>query len=378
MELLEACCKSAPLWENISACFQNAILVIDMEGRIVLASPSAERVLGFTVDELIGQELSIVFTPEDLRYLYPNLLYLTHNFEAFDDEVMLMKKGGRRFMALMTLRTYSDPDEKQIATVVSVQDIDRQKQLENFLEESHYEDLIKVADGIAHEIRNPLVGIGGFVTRLYKMCRQVQGHHKSYYDHIIDNLNKIESLVHKIEFFARLPKPQFSRENISELVQEALKLHTRRIEEHQIDVVMDVRELELCLDKDLIIWVFSILIENAVEALSERGKILLYSEMEESNQCVVYVADTGRGISDKDIPHVFNPFFSTKAQGTGMDLAIAKRIMMSHGGSIELESNEGEGTTFFLRLPVERRRSIRASLFQDAIHSDISENPVDD
>ena len=104
--------------------------------------------------------------------------------------------------------------------------------------------------------------------------------------------------------------------------------------------------------------VFSILIANALDALSEGGKITVYNETAD-DFCKIYISDTGSGISPDDMPHIFNPFFSTKPDGAGIDLATAKRVMDSHGGRIEVTSNEEKGTTFTLFFPLERRHPLR-------------------
>lgn len=373
MNFLEACCRSPVLWENISDCLQEAILVADLEGRILSAGPGVNRVLGFTAEELKDSKLSILFTPEDLTCFYPNLLYLARHFRIFEDEIMLMRKDGARFIAFLKLRTCSDPDQNRTLMIVSAQDIDKQKQMERFFEQSHYEDLIKIANGIAHEIRNPLVGIGGFMNRLLKVSSDPSGDHLRYHEQVINNLRKIECLVQKVEFFAQLPKPDFTIENMENLIQEALRTHLKRLQQHRIQVDVNVEETNLYLDKELVTRVFSILIENGIDAVAEGGKILICGRTTK-NQCTVTVSDNGTGIQSEDLPYVFNPFFSTKPAGTGMDLATVKRIMKTHGGYVEVKSMVGRGTTFVLHFPIERRRSIRVSLLEDKYLSETGRN----
>jgi len=365
MDLLEACCRSRVLWEQVSRCLDKAILIVDFDGRILFASPVVESTLGYLPEELAEREFSVLFTVEDLDYLYPNLLYLVQSFSVFEDELMLTRKDGTRFIAQMIIRTCSDPSLNCHVAIVSIQDIDRQKQLERFLEQSHHEDFVKVANGIAHEIRNPLVGIGGFVRRLCKICESPGGHHDRYYGYIMDNLHKIESLVKKIEFFARLPVPHFSQVSLEDLVGELLALYGKKAEEREVTLTTDIQDQILLLDRALIARVLSILVENALEAIAGPGRICIFSEVVKENECVLSVMDTGRGIPPKDLPHIFNPFFSTKPQGAGMDLAIARRIMKSHQGSITVQSNGGEGATFALHLPLERRRKIRTCLMNE-------------
>lgn len=361
-DLLEACINSQRLLDKVLLCMRDAIIVTDLKGHILFTNPVVDKVLGFTSDELKNKDLSVLFTPEDLIYLYPNLLCMAQKNESFEGELMLIRKDGTRFFTFITFQTYLDPKQDKSRIVLSIQDIDKEKQLEKTFRGIHYTDLIKVASGIAHEIRNPLVGIGGFANRLYKSCRTIDEHDK-FYEHIINNVRKIEGLIRKVEFFANLPKPHFTEEAIGELIEEALQPYLQQINEKKIDLSINVEKVVMLVDLDLVVRVFSILLENALDAMFGIGRILIKSETND-NQYKIYVSDTGSGISPEDLPYIFNPFFSTKADGAGIDLATAKRIMALHGGDIEVTSKQTKGTTFLLVFPLERRRPIRISTLE--------------
>ena len=360
MDLLKECSSSQNLIDKILSCVQACMVVIDLEGKVLSASPAVEKVLGFTPIELHGKGFSVVFTPEDLRYLYPNLLYMARKNEPFQGEVMLKRKNGTRFFALLLSLTCMDPSQGKPTIVVYIQDIDKLKQQEKVLRETNYDDLVKVADGIAHELRNPLVGIAGFVNKLYRACKAVPGGDK-YYNYIMDNLYKIEALVKGVEFFAHLPKPCFVEESVKEVIDDAIQDYRQQMKELKIDLAVSVDETTLFMDADLVKQAFSILIKNALDALNKGGSITVNSQTK-GNQCKISVTDTGSGILPKHIPYVFDPFFSTKPDGIGISLGVVKRIMNIHGGNVKVKSKQGKGTTFFLIFPVERRRPIRVSL----------------
>ena len=121
-----------------------------------------------------------------------------------------------------------------------------------------------------------------------------------------------------------------------------------------------IQDIDLRIDKSLIVRAFSILIGNALDAMPQGGELTLFSETD-NNECRAYVRDTGTGISPEDLPYIFNPFYRTKPAGIGIDLAVVKRIMKRHSGRVDATSTPGEGTTFLLAFPLERRRSIRVS-----------------
>lgn len=357
MDLLDVCCNCREVWEEVLGSIQQAILVVEAEGRILFASPVIEKFFGYSPGELVGKGLFTLFTPEDMEILYPNLISMIQKHDRFEDELMLMRKNGDRFMAFMLLRPCFDPKDARTIAIVSIQDIDRQKQMEKTFQKTHYEDLIKIANGIAHELRNPLVGIGGFVNRLYKKCEIVHDH-QEYYGHIMNNLRKIETLVKKVELFASLPRPSLADQCTTDLVNKAVAPYLQRIEERRIDFVLKVEEHALRMDAHMVIKAISILLENALDVTPIGGKIRI-STKSLDNRYVISVEDNGAGILSQDLPFIFNPFFSTKPDGAGIDLALAKRIAEGHGGRIKVESKAGRGSIFTMDFPIERRRSIR-------------------
>ena len=362
--------KLSAVWDNPSSLLEEllstireAFILADLEGTILFANPSVERMTGFTSDELKNKALSAIFTPEDLTYLYPNLLHMARTNKSFKGEIMLMRKNKVHFFAFVTFRPFFDPGHRKSRIFVCIQDIHNEKRLQKALEIACFEDLLKIADGIAHELRNPLVGIGGFVRRLYETC-DIADNQQKYYDHTISNLKRIENLVKKVEILSRLPVPELRKESIRGLIEKATRPYLQLFEDRKIELTVNLEEIFFPLDSDLVVRAISILIENALDALSDGQKILINGDTE-NNLCKILVSDTGPGISPDDLPFIFHPFFSTKADGAGIDLAIVKRIMNSHGGSIEVNSERGEGTTFVLLFPLERRRSIRISRLQD-------------
>ncbi|MBW1915216.1 MAG: PAS domain S-box protein [Deltaproteobacteria bacterium] len=352
--------------QSLSCCFsciQHPVIMTDLNGRIANCNSTTEQVFGFRPDELTGRELSIIFTPEDLEYLYPNLLLMAKKGRPFEGEVMLRHKDGTRLFTFMTLWSCDSPIHEVPSIIIYIQNIDDQKRLEKQFSKTSYEDMIKIANGIAHELRNPLVGIGGFVNRLHKICSAVHDHDK-YYEYIIENLNKIEGLVKKIHFFANLPVPTLSEISIREVVTNSLQQFTEKIKEKRTAMKVSLEDILLLVDPDLLARSISILVDNSLDAIDGTGEISIQSK-QSKDHCTIQVSDTGPGISDEDMKFIFNPFFSTKADGAGVDLAIIKRIMDSHGGSVDVISEQGKGTTFSLHFPFERRRSIRTAHLEE-------------
>jgi len=359
MDFLQACCDSPQLLDAILSCIRHPVLVTSIDGTIRFVSPAVTPVLGFTPEELVDKNVSVLFTPEDLTCLFSNLLYLARKNKPFEGELLLVRKNKNRFFALVRFRPWFDSKRNTSAVIILIEDIDHQKQRQKNCKGLHYEDLVKLAAGIAHELRNPLVGIGGFVDRLYKECRTCS-QHDTYYQYITKNLEKIGSLIRKVEFFAHLPPPCFTEEPIRTLIETALKPCQQQMEALGINLSITLEDVTLRVDKELLHKALSMVVENALDALAHGGGIWIRGAIKD-NTYEIALADTGCGISPQDFPYIFNPFFSTKPDGAGIGLAVVKRIIENQEGSIEVTSKPGHGTTVLLLLPLERRRSIRVA-----------------
>ncbi len=365
MDLLKACCDSRQILNEILEIIQDAIIVIDLKGRILFSSTVVETVLGFKPEELTGKDLSLLFTPEDLKHLYPNLLHLAQDKQPFHGELMLLKKDGSRFFASMSLKAFQDHEQDKAIIAACIQDHDEKKQMERAIRQSHYEDLVQIANGIAHEIRNPLMGIGGFINRLFNSDKTVQDYDK-YHEYIIKNIQQIEDLVQKVEGFASVAAPRFSKTSIGNLIKSVLEPFLEKIHQQDIDIKLRLEKMDLLVDREQLMTVFSILIANALDALNtlSTGRELTITSETSSAKTRISIKDNGSGISPEDLDLIFRPFFSTKPDRVGIDLATAKRIMDNHGGSIEVTSEKDHGATFTLIFPIERRRPFRVSCFQ--------------
>jgi PAS domain S-box-containing protein len=363
MGFLRTCQDSPKLLETVLSCIQHVVVIADLEGKILFVNSVVEEVFGFSPGELKGKNLSLMFCPDDLACLYPNLLYMAKKNKPFEGELMLVDKHDKPFFVFMVFRPCFDPEQDKTIMVISIRNIDKRKQLEKTLAETPYQDLIKLTDGIAHEVRNPLAAVGGAVNRLSKLCKK-EGDHAGYFDRIFTNLSRIEGIIKKVEFFAHLPKPVTVEQVLGKMVEEAVKPYLSHIQDQNINLKTNLDDISLLVDKDLVVIAFSILIENALFALSPQGSLLINSRVEDA-KCRVDVSDNGSGIAPENLVYIFKPFFSTKSDGTGLDLAVLKRIMEIHGGRVEVRSKLAEGTTFSLVFPLERRRGIRAGPLRD-------------
>ena len=214
---------------------------------------------------------------------------------------------------------------------------------------------------IAHEIRNPLTSVGGFARRLDKTLPE-DTKEKNYANIIIAETTRLEKILKNILSFSREGKPNYTDNDLSEIVERVLLMNEDLFKEKGIDVKRDFTELpRFSFDKDMIIEVLENIFLNAVDSMPRGGTLTVSIEKEdrpEQPSAVIKIRDTGVGISAEQIEMIFEPFYTTKAaeQGTGLGLSITRKILESLGGTVEIESEEGKGSVVILSLPMRKEQ----------------------
>lgn len=225
----------------------------------------------------------------------------------------------------------------------------------------------QVAAGIAHEIRNPLVGIGSTATLLREDVDSADPR-RADLDVILNETRRLDRIVNQIIDYARPRELAPVVFHFTDVVQEVLKLLDASITAKAITVHSTIHPMlpSIHADRDQIKQVLLNVIQNAIEAMGPQGTLsisTLESRRTHEPGLVVSVSDTGAGISPQDVPHVFQPFFTTgKYKGTGLGLAICRNIIESHAGDIQLASQPGQGTTVRIWLPLRQQPRIATLL----------------
>jgi signal transduction histidine kinase len=217
----------------------------------------------------------------------------------------------------------------------------------------------RMAAGIAHEINNPLAGILLYSSNMIKKVED-GGPLKEGLEVIIHETKRCKSIIQDLLEFSRVGKPDTAPANINDILEKALsmlanefRLRHIRLEKQLADEVPDI-----FLDDKQIQQVFINVILNAVQAVEKKGVIIVRSMVVPEDKLVrVEISDSGGGISNEDLARLFEPFFSTKSNGTGLGLSVSYNIIQNHGGDIQVESMPGEGTCFTIDLPVSLSRS---------------------
>lgn len=267
---------------------------------------------------------------------------------------------------------FAEPDGTVINAVEVIRDITARRKVERDLEESRLQLMQSqkmaaighLASGIAHSMNNPLSGINMYVDVLLKKIEEVKdcaaySDLRNHLTEVKEAARRCNTVVKDLLTISRLPKPEKQPVYLNEAIEHVLNVMVPQTKLMRIQLV---RELSPTAPRVLgsssqLEMVFMNIISNAIDAMPEGGTLTVRTEhLAREDRVEVAIIDTGCGINKKDIPYIFNPYFTTKpvGKGTGLGLSIAQLTIQSHRGSIAVDSEVGRGTTFKIKLPVYR------------------------
>jgi len=245
------------------------------------------------------------------------------------------------------------------AILINMMDMTRAKELEQLLRtQDKMASLGHVAAGIAHEIRNPLSGINIYLNTLSRLYPRTDN--EDQVSRILDQLqsasNKIESVIKRVMDFSRPTTPRFIPTDINEPIQEALNLCSVTLRKSAVEIETALgQDLPKCQgDPQLLEEVVLNLITNAAEALkeSDKEKKIRISSSAEGRSVVVRIADSGPGVALNIREKVFDPFYTTNTESTGIGLSLSQKIIADHGGSLDIATSQWGGAEFVIELPL--------------------------
>lgn len=210
----------------------------------------------------------------------------------------------------------------------------------------------ELASGIAHEIKNPLAGIGAAIQVLSQSIAK-DDPQREIFDEIIKQIERLNKTIKDFLNYARPYEPHMSMCDITDIAKKGIFLIRKQAENQKVTIEEDYRYNipQMLIDPEQVQQVMVNIMLNAVQAMPDGGRLII-SAKADPMFVELSIADTGKGIPKDNIEKIFTPFYTTKHQGTGLGLSISSRIIEKHNGSIRVESEVGRGTTFRIRLPI--------------------------
>ncbi len=326
------------------------IMVMDKEQSITYFSPSHEHVLGFQCCELERFDLCMFIHHDDVTMFRSKILRIVELKKSLSMEFRLKHKEGHwvEFESrCMPVKGETDSIEN---IVIISRDISERKKSEEILLQSEKLSIVgELAAGVAHEIRNPLTTIKGFV-QLYK----AENSSIKYNDLLLNELERIETITSELLTLGKPQAVNLNRTNVGELIENTLELLSPQALLNNIQFKLKIEDPPLMItgERNQLKQVFLNVLKNAIEAMPQGGEIVISLRKGAVEECIISVQDQGCGIPEELLPRLGEPFYSLKEKGTGLGIMICHKILKQHHGSITYTSKIKEGTRVEIKLPL--------------------------
>ncbi len=348
----------------------DGVITTDIRGRIILMNKVAEKLTGWRQFEAVGRVFSDVFqiihqeTGEHCENPASKILSSGQMIELAEDTILIAKDGTRKNIA-DSGAPITGQNGQTIGTVIVFRDITEERRMEEELFKiKKLESVGVLAGGIAHDFNNILVAILGNVS----LARQ-RLDDRELADSLLQNTEKAalraKDLTSQLLTFSRGGEPVLETASLNSLIRESAEFILRGSNiKLTFDIPIDLWLVKI--DSGQISQVVQNIVLNARQEISEEGQIAITCRNCENcesgsetlnKRCVrVVISDSGNGIPEEVLPQIFDPYFSTKDDGSGLGLSICHSIIKKHGAMISVESTPDEGTTFTIQLPVSEQQ----------------------
>ena len=333
--------------EQLLQKLEEAVLFFDNTGRLMMAGEAAERMLGKSHDQMIGTGLDELFPPSTvLGGVIGNAVKTRQSVHS--QPVTISRDGSSNIRLLVSVEVLRKGLGDQMGTLVKLRDVDSRRQLERQLDvSSRLAAISRLTGGVAHEIKNPLNAMALHLEVLRSRLDTEQPE----LEVIAREIKRLDNVVKTFLNFNRPIELQARPLDLDEVVQQVLALVSVDAEAKNIHIETELTDkLWLNGDPDLLKQAILNVVNNGLEAMSEGGKLVIRTEWI-ADECQIRVTDAGSGIAPEIQEKIFNLYFTTKQQGSGIGLATTFRVVQLHSGTIDFVSEPGRGTTFRLRFP---------------------------
>lgn len=344
--------EARTLTEHIMDSMTDGIITVDNQGVITSLNQAAERLTGYEVQEIVGVAYEKVFC-HGTRFNSLLLDTLRTGKSHLGQETDYPVRTGTIHISTSTTRL-RNANEEIIGAVVVFRDLTANHRLEQQVKRAdRLAALGELMAGVAHEVRNPLTSIKGFVQ--YLADSDSEEERREYTPIIIREVDRVNRIIEELLYFARPNRASITAVDVNNLLEQTLVLvknkTIRNLVDFDLQLASDLPPVEM--DAEQFKQVFLNLVINGMQAMQQQGCITIKTVWNKaaSSVCISF-ADTGVGIEEQDAVKIFDPFYTTKETGTGLGLPVVHRIVTAHRGQIKVDSIVGQGTAITVTIPL--------------------------
>lgn len=357
------------LYENIVQDAAEAIVAVDVQGKVKSWNRAAARIYGWTAAEMAGQSVHRLVPPDLLAR--GEIEEMAHRVEAegaiVDYETRRVRKDGAIIRVRITRSLLRDADGTPIGSTAIVRDVTAEREMEErLLQAEKLAAIGQAAASMAHEVRNALAGISGTLevlqtTALWRELPEEVG------TEMMAQVARIANTVQDVLSYARPRVARPAHVDLNAVVERALVSNLAVCCPDRINLVRDYGTGPLTADADSgqLEQALGNLFQNACQAM-EKGGYLTVSTRRSSGGARIEISDTGPGMTGEILSRAFEPFYTTRARGTGLGLPIARGIIEAHGGTLTLDNPPAGGTRAVITVPLAAGDERRAETHADA------------
>jgi two-component system, sporulation sensor kinase E len=333
------------------------VYMVDLNGTIIKLNPQFERITGYMSTEIIGKNISHILPKQYNETVMQQIASVSIDKKPVMYEINIPHKTGKNIILQCTFLP-SIVDGKIAGIIGYGRDITTLRQTEERLRISEKLSVVgELSASVAHEIRNPLTSLIGFVQLL-----QVEDQkHQFYYTIMMDELTRINHIVGELLLLAKPQHLKFQKADIKKIMFDVISLLNTEANLYniQIDSHSAQQELWIECEPNQLKQLFINLIKNAIEASTSGQKVQVLIEKVEKDKISITIKDVGIGISKERLEKIGEPFYSSKEKGTGLGLTVSFKIVQSHHGTIQFESKLNQGTSVHIILPMYKENANR-------------------
>ena len=354
-------------YQKLIESMNDGLIVLDENERIIDINPAGEALFNLKQSDVIGTPLDTISELQMVRHsnngnrleIYKDNIKLFFSVSSIPLVNEKQNRVGKMLVfqditKIVDLTFNLEKYSRKLEEMVMGRTLDLQKASQELKQKEQLAMLGQLAGSVSHELRNPLATISNAIYFLNMTLTDVDKNIKEYLEMMDHEVNKARKIISDLLDFSKTPISERANREKTDLIKIITEVLENNPAPDNVDIVTDIPSVlsAVYTDQIQVSQILANLISNAYQAMTEGGSLSISAGQIDDSQIQLTIKDTGVGISEEQLPYIFQPLFTTRHNGIGLGLAITKNLVETNEGTITVESKVGEGTSFIVALPI--------------------------